>query len=181
MRKIRDDHPHRVVLQVDDPRRFGQALMGLTHIQELKVLGPESLEFVTVKPEAAYRELAALVVETGVPVRRVDSLDHTLDQIGKTLHAATASPIDNPVEATQVLVNKLFDREDDMETNYEQLEVAERKSKTSIKGPLEALRAMRRKTAGGGDPEENGEKSKLDAKTKNNMKLLKELKNKEKS
>jgi len=79
VRKIRDDHPHRVILHVDDPRRFGQALMALPHIQELKVLGPDSLEFVTVKPEAAYRELAALVVDTGVPVRRVDSLDHTLE------------------------------------------------------------------------------------------------------
>ena len=79
VRKIRDDHPHRVVLHLDDPRRFGQALIGLAHIQELKVLGPEALEFVTVKPEAAYRELAALVVETGVPVRRVESIDHTLE------------------------------------------------------------------------------------------------------
>ena len=53
--------------------------------------------------------------------------------------------------------------------------------KTSIKGPLDALRAMRRKDAGGGAAEEGGEKSQLDAKTKNNMELLKELKGKQKS
>ncbi|MCZ6786882.1 MAG: hypothetical protein O7E54_06920 [Planctomycetota bacterium] len=108
------------------------------------------------------------------------SLDHTLDEIGKTLKAATASPIDNPVEATEVLINKLFDHEDDMESNYEQLEIAERRSKASIKGPLDALRAMRRKTAGGGS-EENDKKARLSAKAKNNMKLLKELKAKQKS
>lgn len=79
VRKIRDDHPHRVILHLDDPRRFGRALIALSHIQELKVLGPDTLEFVTVKPEAAYRELAALVVDTGVPVRRVESIDHTLE------------------------------------------------------------------------------------------------------
>jgi ABC-2 type transport system ATP-binding protein len=79
VRKIRDDHPHRVVLHVDDPRRMGQALLGLDHIQELKVIGSEALEFVTIRPESAYRELPRLVVETGVVVRRVDSLDHSLE------------------------------------------------------------------------------------------------------
>jgi ABC-2 type transport system ATP-binding protein len=79
VRKIRDDHPHRVVLHVDDPRRMGQALLGLDHVQELKVIGAEALEFVTIRPESAYRELPGLVVETGVVVRRVDSLDHSLE------------------------------------------------------------------------------------------------------
>lgn len=79
VRKIRDDHPHRVLLQVDEPRKLGQALLGLSHIQELKVVGSDSLEFVTIRPESAYRELAGLVVETGVVVRRVDSLDHSLE------------------------------------------------------------------------------------------------------
>jgi ABC-2 type transport system ATP-binding protein len=79
VRKIRDDHPHRVVLQVDDPRKLGQALLVLPHVQELKVVGPEALEFVTVGPESAYRELPGLVMKTGVVVRRVESLDHTLE------------------------------------------------------------------------------------------------------
>jgi ABC-2 type transport system ATP-binding protein len=79
VRKIRDDHPHRVVLRVDDPRKLGRALLGLDHIRELKVIGPESLEFVTIGPKSAYRELPKLVVETGVVVRRVESLDHTLE------------------------------------------------------------------------------------------------------
>lgn len=79
VRQIRDDHPHRVVLQVDDPRKLGKALVGLAHIEELKILGPDTLEFVTVRPESAYRELPALVVETGVVVQRVESLDHSLE------------------------------------------------------------------------------------------------------
>jgi ABC-2 type transport system ATP-binding protein len=79
VRKIRDDHPHRVVLHVDEPRKLGRALLDLDHIRELKVTGPEALEFVTIGPESAYRELPRLVVETGVVVRRVESLDHTLE------------------------------------------------------------------------------------------------------
>ena len=90
VRKIRDDHPHRVVLQVDDPRKLGQALLAMPHIRELKVLGEDSLEFVTIQPDAAYRELPGLVVETGVVVRRVDSLDHSLEAAFKHVTAAGA-------------------------------------------------------------------------------------------
>jgi ABC-2 type transport system ATP-binding protein len=79
VRKIRDDHPHRVLLHVDDPRELGRALLGLNHIRELKVTGPESLEFVTIRPDSVYRELPRLVVETGVVVRRLESLDQTLE------------------------------------------------------------------------------------------------------
>lgn len=79
VRKIRDDHPHRVVLQVDEPRKLGKALLGLSHIRELKVTENELLEFVTIDPESAYRELPRLVIETGVVVRRVESLDHSLE------------------------------------------------------------------------------------------------------
>jgi hypothetical protein len=79
VRKIRDDHPHRVVITVDDPRKLGRALINSAHIQELKLSGSNRLEFVTVRPEAAYRELPKLVVETGVVVGRVESLDHSLE------------------------------------------------------------------------------------------------------
>ncbi|MFQ5510794.1 MAG: ABC transporter ATP-binding protein [Candidatus Krumholzibacteriia bacterium] len=81
LRRIRDDHPHRVVLHVDDPRKLGQQLMALAHVQELKIVGQDALEFVTVRPEAAYRELPRLVVASGVVVRRVHSLDHSLEAV----------------------------------------------------------------------------------------------------
>jgi ABC-2 type transport system ATP-binding protein len=79
VRKIRDDHPHRVMLQVDEPRKLGQAMLGLSHVRELKVADNNLLEFVTVDPESAYRELPGLVVETGVVVRTVKSLDQSLE------------------------------------------------------------------------------------------------------
>lgn len=79
VRKIREDQPHRVILQVDDPRKMGQAMIGLDHILELKIVGPDSLEFITIRPESAYRELPGLVVKTGTVVKRVQSLDHKLE------------------------------------------------------------------------------------------------------
>lgn len=79
VRKIRDDHPHRVVLEVDHPRTLGRALLDLVHVREVKVAGDGVLEFVTIDPESAYRQLPRLVVDTGVAVSRVESLDHTLE------------------------------------------------------------------------------------------------------
>lgn len=81
LRDIRDDHPHRVVLQVDDARRLAQALIRSDHVRELRLFGDGELEFVTVQPDRAYRELPHLVVETGVAVRRVETLDHTLEAV----------------------------------------------------------------------------------------------------
>ena len=64
------------------------ALLELDHIRELKVIGRESLEFVTIGPMSAYRDLPKLVVETGVVVRRVESLDHTLEAAFEHVTAA---------------------------------------------------------------------------------------------
>lgn len=79
VRKIRDDHPHRVVLHTDDPRAVARALLVLPHVEQVRIIGDDALEFVTVEPELAYRELPRLVVESGIAVRRVESLDHTLE------------------------------------------------------------------------------------------------------
>jgi ABC-2 type transport system ATP-binding protein len=79
VRKIRDDHPHRVVLHAADPRSLAVALLALPHIQQIRIISDTAVEFVTVEPESAYRELPRLVVETGIPVHRVESLDHTLE------------------------------------------------------------------------------------------------------
>ncbi len=72
------------------------------------------------------------------------SLDSTLDKITKTMELATAKPIDVVVEATDVLVGKLFDYGADvMSSNMDELEIEETKTKSNIGGSLEALRALR--------------------------------------
>jgi len=72
------------------------------------------------------------------------SLDASLDKITKTMELATAKPIDVVVEATDVLVAKLFDYDTDvMSSNMEDLDVEETTTKSNIAGNLEALRAMR--------------------------------------
>lgn len=90
LRELRDRHPHRVHVQTADPRALGAALLGLPHVRELRVTGPEQLEFVTDHPEVAYRELPAVVVRTGAVVRRVETLDDTLEAVFTQVTAAGA-------------------------------------------------------------------------------------------
>jgi hypothetical protein len=72
------------------------------------------------------------------------SMDHVLDQVGRTLRAATAGPIDRPVEATEVLLTKVFERESEMDSNIRDLGVAQRNSERGIDRSLERLRAARK-------------------------------------
>ncbi len=112
------------------------------------------------KPEADEATLSALMEKLAereaATSREFDgkfeeSLDKALDQITRTMEAATARPIDVRVEATDVLVDKLFDTDDtELKSNLEHLDVEVKKSKTGIAGNLERLKALR--TAG--EPEE---------------------------
>ncbi len=81
LRELRDRHPHRVELATDDPRTLGAALLALPHVREVRVTAPDRLEFVTGRPETAYRELASLVVGAGVALRGVQTLDNTLEAV----------------------------------------------------------------------------------------------------
>ena len=78
LESLRDRHPHRVRLTVRSARKLAAALTALPHIMEIKLNGEEELEFVTGRPEIAYRELPALVAETGCLVRRLETLDNGL-------------------------------------------------------------------------------------------------------
>jgi hypothetical protein len=70
-----------VHLHAAEPRKLGAALLRLPHVRELKITGPEEIEFVTEHPEVAYRELPGIVVSSGTPVRRVQTLDNTLEAV----------------------------------------------------------------------------------------------------
>ncbi|MBN2170113.1 MAG: ABC transporter ATP-binding protein [Candidatus Krumholzibacteriota bacterium] len=78
---LRDRHPHRVRLGAVEPRRVAAALMGRHHVREVKVIGEDAVEFVTARPDLAYRELGHLVGETGVAIHRVETLDAGLEAV----------------------------------------------------------------------------------------------------
>jgi len=91
-----------------------------------------------------------------------ESLDASLDKITKTMEAATARPIDVKVEATDVLIDSLFDLDDQvLSSNMDELDVDTRTASSGgIGGHLEALRALR---AGQPAPQEEDDDSQAEA------------------
>ena len=81
LRDLRDRHPHRVELQVEEPRRLASLLLGLPHVREIRVSAADRIEFVTDRPELAYRELPGLVTTSGTAVRRLEALDDGLEAV----------------------------------------------------------------------------------------------------
>lgn len=71
------------------------------------------------------------------------SLQRALDEIGKTVRAATASPVETRVEATDLLVDRFFEDGAALESNSNELDVSESTSGSSIDGSLDRLRALR--------------------------------------
>ena len=83
LQDLRDRHPHRIHLQSDNPRRLGAALLRLPHVREIRITAEDTLEFITDRPELTYSELAGLIVTENVPVRRLETLDNTLEAVFK--------------------------------------------------------------------------------------------------
>ena len=81
LRDLRDRHPHRVELQVEEPRRLASLLLGQPHVREIRVTASDRIEFVTDRPEVAYRELPGLVAASGKAVRRLEALDDGLEAV----------------------------------------------------------------------------------------------------
>ena len=115
------------------------------------------------KPEADEATLSALMEKLSEreadTAREFDgkfeqSLDKALNQITRTMEAATARPIDVRVEATDVLVDRLFDTDSELRSNLEHLEVEVKTSKTGIAGNLARLKALRTAVPAETEPEE---------------------------
>ncbi len=72
------------------------------------------------------------------------ALDQALDKITRTMESATARPIEITAEATDVLLDKIFDASDaEMSSNLADLDVEERKTSTGIRRHLGRLLEMR--------------------------------------
>jgi len=66
---------------VEEPRRLASLLLGLPHVREIRVSAADRIEFVTDRPELAYRELPGLVTTSGTAVRRLEALDDGLEAV----------------------------------------------------------------------------------------------------
>jgi len=83
-----------------------------------------------------------------------EGLKKTLDKVSRTLHLATAKPLDRPVEATDAMLARIFDRADEMDSNLSRLEVEASTAKAGIEGSLDRLKRLKEQALGEGDAEE---------------------------
>jgi hypothetical protein len=71
------------------------------------------------------------------------ALETALDKITRTMASATARPIETNVEATDVLLAKIFDaRDGEVSSNLDQLDVEQRRSRRSILSSVDRLKQM---------------------------------------
>ncbi len=81
-------------------------------------------------------------------------LQKTLEKVSKTLYSATARPIDHPVEATDALLARIFDRADEMDSNLSRLEVEVSTTRAGIEDSLDRLKRLKEQALEEGDAEE---------------------------
>ena len=81
-------------------------------------------------------------------------LQKTLDKVSRTLHAATARPLDRPVEATDAMLARIFDRADEMDSNLSRLEVEITTTRAGIEDSLDRLKRLKEQALEEGDAEE---------------------------
>ena len=99
--------------------------------------------------ESKWEELRELIQTQGsskatdLEGRFKSAMNDAVDRLGKTIRAATASPIDNSVEATDALVARLFDNPDDLDSNLGGIDVEVSTAEGGIGASLARLRAMR--------------------------------------
>lgn len=87
LRELRDRHPHRIHVATAAGRRLAAELVTLPHVRAVQ-LEAEGLEFITDRPDLAYRELPALVVRSGAPVKRLETRDNGLAAVFEHVTAA---------------------------------------------------------------------------------------------
>jgi chromosome segregation ATPase len=110
-------------------------------------------------PEAVEAILARLgereAASTQQMERRFEAgLQKTLEKVSKTLQLATARPEDHPVEATDAMLARIFDRADEMDSNLSRLEVEVSTARAGIEDSLDRLKRLKDQALEEGDAEE---------------------------
>ncbi|MHC4941062.1 MAG: hypothetical protein ACYTHK_19160 [Planctomycetota bacterium] len=101
------------------------------------------------KVESKWEELREFISSHGtnkatdLEERFKTAMNEAVERLGKTIRAATASPIDNSVEATDALVARIFDQPEELDSNLGGLDVEVSTDEDGIGASLARLRALR--------------------------------------
>jgi ABC-2 type transport system ATP-binding protein len=82
IRSLIDKHPHQVRIEVDDPRRAAELLVGLPNVESLRYdYGDRALKLEVRNPDSFYDALAELIVEKKIKVNEFSSPDNNLESV----------------------------------------------------------------------------------------------------
>lgn len=121
------------------------------------------LKALDARPGAGHETVEALLARLGEREaattqqleRRFEAgLQKTLEKVSRTLHSATARPVDRPVEATDAMLARIFDRADEMDSNLSRLEVEVSTTRAGIEESLDRLKRLKDQALEDGDAEE---------------------------
>jgi ABC-2 type transport system ATP-binding protein len=80
IREMIDEHPHTIFVDCDDNRRLARELVGWEDVEAIDFL-PQGLRLQTSAPDACYARISKVLVETGIEIRRMSSLDNNLTAV----------------------------------------------------------------------------------------------------
>jgi ABC-2 type transport system ATP-binding protein len=82
VRELIDDHPHRILIGCDHPRRLAGRLMDFEDVISVSFSSEEGgVEVATRRPDAFYTRLPDLAEENELRIHRIDSQDDNLQAV----------------------------------------------------------------------------------------------------
>ncbi len=93
IRKLIDQHPHRIRVECDRPREIAAAVAGADHVARL-VMERRAVVVETRDPDRCYDDLAAAIVERGIELRAMTSPDNNLGAVFEYLTGGSAGGSD---------------------------------------------------------------------------------------
>ena len=88
IRKLIDQHPHRIRVECDQPRAIAAALAGADHVARI-VFERDAVLIETRDPDRCYDQLASAVLDGGVAVSALSSPDNNLGAVFEYLTGRT--------------------------------------------------------------------------------------------
>lgn len=140
-----------------------RAKAGVSDLRSELIEMKSALRALDAKPGAAPEAVEAILARlsereaanTQQMERRFEAgLQKTLEKVSKTLQLATARPEDRPVEATDAMLARIFDRADEMDSNLSRLDVEISTTRAGIEDSLDRLKRLKEKALEDGDAEE---------------------------
>jgi len=85
IRRLIDQHPHRIELVLDKPRLLAEQLVGTPFVSGVTITGECSLVCETAKPDACYDAIPSLARAANVVIRKMTSPDNNLEAVFRYL------------------------------------------------------------------------------------------------